>query len=129
MGSEFDLMNKANVIVLWKFLASCAFGHFGPPCTSFSLARRGKAPRSRQFPLGKPGLSENDRWIVHVGNTLMHLCERGMQFLYERGTPGSLEQPNTCRMWLCRSMVRALHKTNSLNTNIVMCKFGTPWRK
>eukprot|EP00973_Karenia_brevis_P037189 5126924-Karenia_brevis.AAC.1 len=43
---KYDLTKSANQKSLGRNIGSAHYVHFAPPCLSFSLARRGRAPRS-----------------------------------------------------------------------------------
>eukprot|EP00973_Karenia_brevis_P090121 12401080-Karenia_brevis.AAC.1 len=73
-GDQYDLKKPSNQKALRRILGSAHYVHFAPPCLSFSLARRGRAPRSRQYPFGKPWLSDIDQLKVDEGNILLAFC-------------------------------------------------------
>jgi hypothetical protein len=50
----YDLTLPQNVALLRRISGSAHFAHVGPLCGNFLNARRGQAPRSRQYPLGDP---------------------------------------------------------------------------
>lgn len=73
-GKHHHLTNPKIFRVVVRFIRSgrVASVWLGTPCTSFSMARRGRPPalRSRQFPWGVGGLSEEDQERVRLGNIL-----------------------------------------------------------
>ena len=129
MGPEYDLANPLNVTRLKRICLGAHFVHFGPPCSSFSMARRGQAPRSRAFPMGKPQLSAADQARVSMGNRLMMVCIRLIRLLHDRGILWSLEQPQTSRMWICPPMIRLVKQINARRVVTCFCGWGKPWRK
>ena len=129
LGAAYDLTSRAAQGVLRRIVLSAHYVHFGPPCNSFSLARRGQAPRSRQYPMGKPGLSESDQQRVRIGNTLLFFCCALMRVCSSKGILWSLEQPQSSRMWITRVMTRALRSTSARTVDTVYCRWGERWLK
>ena len=128
-GAKYDLLNPINQNNLKRLVLQSAFTHFAPPCSSFSLARGAYAPRSRQYPKGKPGLNERDAEKVRIGNILMLLCCRLICLMYDSGLACSLEQPQTSRMWICPSTIRMSKYTNANCVVIHFRAWGTAWKK
>ena len=129
MGPGYDLLVPENVRRLRRICGGAHFVHVGPPCGSFSIARRGSAPRSRQFPMGKPGLLENDRRRVEVGNKLMMVCVSLVRLCQERGVLWSWENPQSSRMWLCPAVRALFRRCKPTRVDLTFCAYGTAWRK
>ena len=67
--------------------------------------------------------------VSRPGTFLCFFCCRMLIELSERGIDWSLEQPATSRMWICRAMLRALHRTGAQLFNTVFCAWGKRWMK
>jgi hypothetical protein len=129
LGEQYNLLCKTNEHRLLSLCCSAHYVHFAPPCSSFSIARGAHAPRSRQFPMGKPGLSEADQTRVVLGNRLMFVTVRLARALCARGISWTLEQPQTSRMWICNAVQKLLKQHSCHTVDTVFCAWGTPWRK
>ena len=128
-GAQFDLDISANRQSLLRLVGSADMVHLGPPCSSFSIARRSAAPRSRQFPWGKPGLCLADQLRVDHGNRMLLICCTIIRLLCRQGKPVSLENPTSSRMFICGCLTRLIHKWSGSVVKTVCCAFGTPWMK
>ena len=73
-GASFDLTVAANIRRLYDMVRSADLVHLGTPCTSFSVARRGRIGdplgplRSIASPMGLPNRSNIDQVKIDVGN-------------------------------------------------------------
>ena len=123
------MSSERNVRSLLKLCRAAHFVHMAPPCGSFSIARRGGAPRSRAHPMGKPLLPAADLDRVHLGNMLLAVCVRIIRQQQREGRAWSLEQPQTSRMWICPPLLRALAASNARFVVTPFCAWGTAWRK
>ena len=119
------MLKPANVQQLLRLIHTVHFAHFAPPCGSFSIARRGGAPRSREYPMGRPILPEADQIRVSVGNTLLAVTCRAIRLCRKLGIGCSLENPRSSRVFLCP----ALQKLHGIPIHTVFCGWGTKWRK
>ena len=102
---------------------------WAPPCGSFSLARGARAPRSRQYPLGKPNLPPADVARVALGSQLLEVCCKIVRLCLRRNIRVSLENPTGYRLFECPSARRLLNHPACQKVKTVFCAFGTPWRK
>jgi hypothetical protein len=122
-------MQPQNRQSLHRLIGHAAAVHFGTPCTSFTLARRGNAPRSRQFPLGKPGLSEQDAEKVRIGNVLATFTVAQANRCHLDGRPWLIENPAGSRLWHFPGVKKLLHKKDVVKVCCSYCAFGCRWRK
>eukprot|EP00972_Heterocapsa_arctica_P023541 3468919-Heterocapsa_arctica.AAC.1 len=104
MGPEYDLINsRVQQLLRGWIIAGLVWGfHLGMPCSSFSMARRGRPPplRSRDCPMGLPNLSEKDQERVRVGNLLLKVSCGFMRLGRRMMIPCTLENPHTSRAWI-----------------------------
>ena len=99
-GKEYDLTVKHIQARCKRILGSCHLAHFAPPCQTCSLARRGDAPRSRRYPMGKPDLRDSDKHKVEHANILIVWVASMVAFLGSLNIAGSLENPRGSRLFL-----------------------------
>jgi hypothetical protein len=131
-GTEFDLtdrkaLNRICRDVVQKRLRG---GCFGPPCTSFSIARdRTSRIRSALYPWGLPDLTPHNMIVVKEGNRCLQATIRIILCLHRHKLPWILENPQTSRIWY----VTALHnldKDARVQTYVTdFCRYGAKWRK
>ena len=129
LGDRYDLNIEANVRQLFRVCCNAHFVHMAPPCNSFSIARRGNAPRSKQFPMGKPGLGPKDQHRVDVGNRMLGICVKLVAALRHRRIACSVENPHSSRLWICIAMLRVVYKYGGVNVVTVCCAWGEQWMK
>ena len=129
LGPQYDLTKRKNVCCLMRIIGQAAVVHMGPPCSSFSIARRGSAPRSRQYPMGRPDLPPADVERVRIGNLCLLVAVRVVVACCLRGIPVTLENPTSSRMFICPCLVRVVKRFHAVMVHTVFCAYGTPWRK
>ena len=124
-GEGYDLLKPGPRRNLMSLVARAHHVHFAPPCSSFSIARGAGAPRSRQYPLGKPDLNLLDQQRVLQGNALLRFTCRLFARCIAAGTSACLENPRSSRMFLCAP----LNRMGGQKVHTVFCGYGAPWRK
>jgi hypothetical protein len=129
LGEQYNLLVHRNRQSLRRLIGHAAAVHFGTPCTSFTLARRGNAPRSRHFPLGKPGLSEVDAQKVKVGNILAAFTCAQANRCHNEGRPWMIENPAGSRLWHLPGFQRLQQRKGIIKYCCSYCAFGCRWRK
>jgi hypothetical protein len=133
MGPEYDLLSGANQQRLLDLARTVDLVHIGPPCSSFSGARRGKLGfpggplRSKQYPMGLSGLSDIDANKVHVGNALVKFTCRVIALCCACRIPVTVENPRRSRLWWCPCMLRQLRFGHKINLDF--CAYGADWQK
>ena len=68
------------------------YAHFATPCNSFSIARWPKL-RTRQFPMGIPGLQGNDQLLVLKSNACVDNSFDAIEQLTAKNIAWSVEIP------------------------------------
>jgi hypothetical protein len=107
----------------------------GPPCSSWSLARRGVpgSPggplRTREHIMGLPGLPDTDRQKVRLGNRTMRAAAAIMQAARAAGVPASLENPASSRMFHSPPLARLGRSPEAQIATADFCQYGARWRK
>lgn len=103
------------------------------PCHSLSRARNrpnGPPPlRTRQYPLGLPGLSPNDQLKVERGNTLATFSFSLFLLARSLNVPVVIENPSTSWLWQLPGALNVLRIHNTHILDFDFCAFATPWRK
>ena len=100
------------VILRWIVLGVIIAVHMGPPCQSYSRARRGRRSKhcSRGWPqalrsrsalwgIDRARLTPSDCRTLDIGNRCFSFCLRVLKVCAEQMVPCSLEQPETSLMW------------------------------
>ncbi len=134
-GPQYDLRNPKNrqLIGGWLRCGWLAGFHLGTPCESFTRARDvppGPPPlRSDAFPLGLPELRPKDHLKVSDGNVFMRFSVWMMMLGLRFRVPGTLENPQTSRLWLCPPILRLLRKSQVFKVVTHYCFWGKPFRK
>ena len=85
--------------------------------------------RSRQFPLGLPGLSSIDQSKVTIGNKLLQVSVTIVRFCVAHNIPVTLENPMRSRLWWTPQMLRALRSLHGRKIPVDYCAYGTDWQK
>jgi hypothetical protein len=134
MGPQYDLLKWSARKVLHRFFLSACAVHFGLPCNTYSLARRGKPGsgmpeplRSREFPLGLPNLKPVDAQKVQSANLLFKWVASWIRKLLVAHVAVTLENPQTSRVWLVPQMQSLLRHGSRIWFHF--CAFGERWRK
>ena len=134
-GEMFDLTRPVAVETLkgWTPSGEVLILWLGTPCTSFSLARRltkpGPGPlRSRDFPLGLPGLPAANQKKVDLGNRLMKVSASLARIAHSRD-PGGIENLGFSRPWECAPIRNLLRLSGVHDVITDFCMWGEPWRK
>ena len=107
------------------------FVWLAPECRTFSTASGKRAPRSAEFPMGKPGLSDKMVRAVRYGNRILEVTCRIAKEALCSGVPWVIENPWQSRMWHAPAI---LDLRSGLGASVVddvldFCQFGAPWRK
>ena len=107
--------------------------HCGTPCNTFTAARKddgGPPPlRSRDAPLGLPGLSWQNQALVFMGNLfLIRTCE-ACTLVFNLGGNFTIENPLLSLMWATTMMDQLVHDTRALAVDFDQCAFGAPSKK
>ena len=121
--------------VLFKVKQDIARKHvisamFSPPYSSFSSAQdRTFAWRTKEYPLGVPGLSGQDAEKVRAANECFNSAFKIIRCLERHCVPWSLEHPADSKCWLLPSFAE-LRKLPHVRTILSdCCQYGAPWRK
>jgi hypothetical protein len=121
----WDILNDGLFSWLIQVVAAgrVLYLHLGPPCTTFSLARK-PALRGKRCPYG----FEPSELKTFTGNKLYLRCLTLLRLQCLAGHPGSLEHPATS---LARYLPPMLCADGRWLETIClsMCQFGAPWRK
>ena len=109
-------------------IARAAVVHFGIPCTSFSLARRGQLGRpggplrSTRQPMGLPNLPPADQDKVKMGNLLLNISLGLIKFCRRIGLTVTAENPHYSRICHAPGMVRQLRWGKRIRVDF--CRFA-----
>ena len=127
-GEHHDLSRPSVQRMVMRLLASADYVHSGLPCNTYTLALRGDAVlRTKEYPMGRPGLNEKQRATVALHNKLLVFMCRVVRFCKRRGIPLSLENPCNSKLWqtpLLRKLSHGAHRCT-----LDYCAFNMPWRK
>lgn len=135
LGEDYDLRRYSNrrKIADWIRGGHILGFHLGTPCESFTRARDvppGPPPlRSDQCPMGLPNLSAKDQLKVWQGNLFMRFSAFLLRLALSLKVPGTLENPQRSRLWLCRPIAVLVRKRNFQLAVTHFCAWGTPWKK
>ena len=135
LGSEYDLRKSSNrrLILEWVRCNWVVGFHLGTPCESFSRARDvppGPPPlRSNDRPLGLDNLKPHDQLKVMMGNLFMRFSAALLILGWRLRVPGTLENPERSRLWLCPPIKAVLRKRDVQFAVTHFCGWGTPYRK
>ena len=129
-GSEQDLLKpEVQTLIMRLLKLDCIAGcGLAPECCSFS---RAVCPpvRSRDFPEGLPGISDNMKVKVHRGNLHAAFCLRILRHCIAYNILYWLENPDGSFLWLLDTWIRSGVCEYSRAFRFDMCVFKTPWRK
>ena len=107
--------------------------HLGTPCESFTRARDvppGPPPlRSDACPLGLPDLRPKDQMKVLDGNLFMRFSAWLLLLGIRFRVPGTLENPQISRLWLCPPIQRVLRHKFTYKAVTHYCYWGMPFKK
>ena len=124
-NSFWDILDDGFFSWLMQLVAAgrVLYLHVGPPCTTFSLARK-PALRSKRVPYG---FDAKEPKTVE-GNRLFLRCLTLLRLQFLAGHPGSLEHPATSLARYLPPMLRASGVWLD-PVKLSMCQWGAPWRK
>jgi hypothetical protein len=138
-GPQYDLTSPAvlNVLQGWITSGVIACVWIGVPCSTWSLARRGKAGRpggpirTIEFIYGLPPnqLRPQDVCKLLVGNSTMRCCARIARLCNLNFIPAMMENPNSSRIWHAPPIISLLKAASCTSHVVDFCAFGTPWQK
>lgn len=107
--------------------------HLGTPCESFTRARDvppGQPPlRSDACPLGLPDLRPKDQMKVLDGNLFMRFSAWLLLLGIRFRAPGTVENPQRSRLWLCPPIQRVLRHKSTYKAVTHYCYWGMPFKK
>ena len=135
LGPEYDLRSAANRrrIAGWMRSGWIVGFHLGTPCNSFTRARDvppGPPPlRSDQQPLGLSDLRPCDQIKVIDGNCFMRFSAYMLRLGLRLVIPGSMENPQRSRMWLCPPLQYIIRHSHSHWQITHYCAWGKPYKK
>lgn len=107
----------------------------GPPCNSWSLARRGPATsswgplRSAAYIMGLPSLCPKDQAKVQLGNRLMRVSARIIRRCVLLGIPTILENPSGSRLFEAPPIRHLRAHPCCSELTLDQCQFQARWRK
>ena len=127
LGSSYDLTVRANSEKLRTLLGRAHCIHFAPPCSSFSLAARGRAPRSLKFPWGKENLSPEMKVKVDLANILTRVTVKLTLFCIRGGKIVSFENPRSSRIFALPPVRRIAVMGSEMI--FPFCAYGERWQK
>ena len=129
-GENQDLLDPAVRQQIEELVRAGAFLGVGAAieCRSFSRAIT-PAVRDREFPYGKPNLTENMTLRVEQGNShalfvlrMVLLCKQ-LQLVYW------VENPDGSFLWLLPEWMESQLASAENSYRFDMCRYNTPWRK
>lgn len=130
--TPFDVVDAEQ----WEFiLALCRSGailflHCGTPCNTFSSARKldgGPPPlRSATYPLGLPGLSEENLALVFLGNLFLLRSAEACAAVFARGGNFSIENPEASLLWAAPPTKALARACRAFMISFDQCEFGAP---
>ena len=137
INDGWDLTDRKllNTILGWTRSGIIIAMALGPPCSSWSMARRGhpSSPggplRTRAFIMGLPGLPAKDAQKVTVGNRTMRASARLLECARAAGVPASLENPAISRLFHAPPIVAISRRKNVQLATGDFCQYGAQWRK
>ena len=127
-GAHCDVLNIVVISVLRGWIRShvAIAVWVATPCASWSRARHDLpdkgGPRSKEFIMGKPNLSEADCRRVDIGNRTMDFSARLISFCRRFNTPVVLENPWNDYLWLAAPIARQVSGQNA--TVVDFCQYG-----
>ena len=115
------------------YFGAIFFAHFGTPCNSYSAARKedgGPPPlRSVEFPDGLPDLSDQNVYIVIMGNLFNERTCEACAAIIDVGGDFSIENPLHSLLWETPSMRLLVWNARAWFADFDQCAFGAPSRK
>jgi len=157
-GAEHDMSRMEVVASLHAKarLGTWNYGHFAPPCNTYSIARFPKLrthqkkyacvmlgsaslsflnasglARTSDNPDGKPGLVGKDLATVRLANTITHNAFTVATALCEADIPVSIENPHGSLLWKCSDYIRWSTRFKQGINRVVLdyCCYGEDHRK
>ena len=134
-GDSFDLTRPDNVRRLLAEVGRAKWVHLGTPCTTCSRARRGKHGRadgplrSKAHPWGLPGLPQELREQLRVGNKLIRVSLAVIDLCCRLGIPVSMENPRSSFLWSLPAVRARLRRPGADLISLDYCAYGTAWQK
>ena len=138
-GPQYDLTNPVVLRILQGWITSgvIAVIWIGVPCSTWSLARRGKAGRpggpirTIEFINGLPSdqLTPQDVVKLALGNRTMRSAAFVIRLCVKNFIPVFLENPNSSRLWHAPPIRRLMDSSVCTSAVFDFCCFGTPWQK
>ena len=138
-GLGFDLTEPSIQAVIFGYIRArrvlCVC--MGPPCASWTRARRGPIDRpgpppplrTTAEPMGRSGLSDKDRAKVKIGNATLLFCCKVAELCLITGTPRLMENPLTSWMWSAPAVKRLMSHPVAGVSDTHQCQYGVRWKK
>ena len=130
--TPFDVVDSDS----WDFIMQLAhagairFVHCGTPCNTFSAARKpdgGPPPlRSREVPLGLPGLSPDNHALVFLGNLFLDRSAEVCMVVFDHGGDFSIENPEHSLLWLTPAVRTLTRRARAQVVDFDQCEYGAP---
>ena len=130
--TPFDVVD----VEQWDFIftlcksGAIMFIHCGTPRNTFSSARKldgGPPPlRSTAFPLGLPGLSEENMNLVFLGNLFLIRSAEACAAVFAHGGNFSIENPEASLLWCAQPTQTLLRICRAFLVSFDQCEFGAP---
>ena len=79
--------------------------------------------------MGLPGLSDNDRLKVELGNALMIFSFSVLSLCHRLQLPATMENPGRSRIWLTAQCANARRLLRFTEAVCHYCQFGMRWKK
>ena len=137
---RLDLTHPAVIarIKAWLAEGRVAAVWLGTPCSSWSLARRGRAGR-RGGPLRKVGkfimghpeslLRPDDEAKIKLGNDVLRSTVDIIRACIDSAIPVALENPAASRLWHGPGLVELRQHAACRGARLDFCAYGAAWRK
>lgn len=137
---RLDLTHPAVLarIVAWLTSGRVAAVWLGTPCSSWSLARRGRAGRRGgplrkvgKFILGHPDSlgRPDDEAKIKLGNDVLRSTVAIIRACAANAIPVALENPAASRLWHGPGMAELRRHVACREVRVDFCAFGAAWRK
>ena len=123
-----DLSSPAVQKHVFSLIRQADFIHSGLPCNTYTSALIGDAIlRTREHPMGRPGLSSKQQANVELHNKLLMFMLRVIRFCRRKKIPLSLENPCSSKLWQTPLLRR--ESKDGTRCTVDFCAFHTRWRK
>ena len=134
-GEEFDLTRPCvrRLILSWLRSGIVRGVWLATICKSWSRARRGppgsnwQRIRNNEHIYGLPGLPENCRHTLKIGNATMRQTAEVIKTCIQFRVPVCLENPVGSMLWQAPPISKLLAQAQIVNFD--QCAFGAGWRK